>query len=63
MAYELDLAYGPSWCIKARCEFEAVVIPAGRQGGRLYYRNLLYTAVTRAKKLLVLVEQGGRDGP
>ena len=27
----------------------------GRQGGRLYYRNLLYTAVTRAKKLLVLV--------
>ena len=55
MAYELDLAYAITVHKSQGCEFEAVVIPVGRQGGRLYYRNLLYTAVTRAKKLLVLV--------
>ena len=36
-------------------EFEAVIIPLQSWHQRLYYRKLLYTAVTRAKKLLILV--------
>ena len=36
-------------------EFEAVIIPLQNWHQRLYYRKLLYTAVTRAKKLLILV--------
>ena len=40
-------------------EFEAVVLPLYRNQKQLCYRNLLYTAVTRAKSLLVLV--GSRE--
>ena len=36
-------------------EFDAVILPLNERGGRLYYRNLLYTAVTRAKKLMIIV--------
>jgi len=37
------------------CEYPAVVMPLVMQHFMLLQRNLLYTAVTRAKKLLVLV--------
>ena len=40
-------------------EFEAVIMPVISVNEKLCYRNLLYTAVTRAKKLLILV---GTDG-
>ena len=36
-------------------EFDAVIIPVLSGPPQLYYRNLLYTAVTRAKKTLILV--------
>ena len=36
-------------------EFPAVVIPLVGSHPNLHYRNLLYTGVTRAKKLLILV--------
>ena len=36
-------------------EFEAVVMPMYPGPRQLYYRNLLYTGVTRAKNLLVMV--------
>ncbi len=36
------------------CEFPAVVVPLLRQHSIMLQRNLLYTAVTRAKKLFVL---------
>lgn len=36
-------------------EFEAVVIPVHTPPQPLIYRNLLYTAVTRAKKLIIFV--------
>ncbi len=35
-------------------EFPAVVMPVFRGAPQLQYRNLLYTAVTRAKSLLIL---------
>lgn len=36
-------------------EFEAVILPLFHISPRLFYRSLLYTAVTRAKKLLIIV--------
>ena len=39
-------------------EYPAVVLPLARQHGRMLRRNLVYTAVTRAKRLVVLVVEG-----
>ena len=36
-------------------EFDAVILPLYRTQRQLCYRNLLYTAVTRAKSLLIIV--------
>jgi exodeoxyribonuclease V alpha subunit len=36
-------------------EFDAVVMPVYPGPPQLLYRNLLYTAITRAKNLLILV--------
>ena len=36
-------------------EFNVVILPLLGGFERLYYRNLLYTAVTRAKKMLIIV--------
>ena len=37
------------------CEFKVVIIPVQDGFDMLNHRNLLYTAVTRAKKLLILI--------
>lgn len=52
---QLELAYAVTVHKSQGSEFEAVilVLPEGRD--RLSYRNLLYTAVTRAKRLLILI--------
>ncbi len=52
---DLDLAYAVTVHKSQGNEFEAVIIPMYKSTPKLYYRNLLYTAVTRAKKLLILV--------
>ena len=39
-------------------EYAAVVLPLARQHGRMLRRNLVYTAVTRAKRLVVVVVEG-----
>ena len=52
---ELELAYAVTVHKSQGSEFEAVVMPVIGVNSRLCYRNLLYTAVTRAKKLLILV--------
>ena len=54
-AGELDHAYGITVHKSQGSEFEAVIIPLMEVNSRLCYRNLLYTAVTRAKKLLIIV--------
>jgi exodeoxyribonuclease V alpha subunit len=36
-------------------EYEAVIIPVYGGVGRIFNRNLIYTAVTRAKSLVVMV--------
>lgn len=58
-AGELDLAYCTTIHKSQGNEFEAVVLPLGKMPRALTYRNLLYTAVTRAKKLLIIV--GSRE--
>ena len=54
-ASDLDFAYAVTVHKSQGNEFDAVVMPMFPGPPQLYYRNLLYTAVTRAKKTLVLV--------
>lgn len=52
---ELDLAYAITVHKSQGSEYPAVVIPLLQGPRMLYNRNLLYTAVTRAKKCLTIV--------
>ncbi len=52
---DLDLAYCMSVHKSQGSEFDAVVLPLISGPPMLMTRNLLYTAVTRAKKLVVIV--------
>ena len=54
-ANELEPAYAVTVHKSQGNEFTAVVIPVLDPPGQLRYRNLLYTGVTRAKQLLILV--------
>lgn len=52
---QVELAYAITVHKSQGCEFEAVVMPVPGGFDKLCYRNLLYTAVTRAKKLMILI--------
>ena len=52
---ELELAYAMTIHKSQGSEFDCVVLPLLDTPSKLLYRNLLYTAVTRAKKLLIVV--------
>lgn len=56
---ELEHAFAVTVHKSQGSEFEAVIMPVISVTEKLCYRNLLYTAVTRAKSLLILV---GTDG-
>ncbi len=60
MANELELAYAITVHKSQGSEFEAIVLPIFGGYDKLYYRNLLYTAITRAKKILVIVGRESR---
>ena len=51
---ELELAYAMTVHKSQGSECQAVIIPMFPGPTQLYYRNLLYTAITRAKSLLIL---------
>ena len=55
MAAELELAYAVTVHKSQGSEYDAVILPILGGYDKLYFRNLLYTAVTRARKLLILV--------
>lgn len=52
---ELELAYAVTVHKSQGSEFKAVILPLFSGAPMLFYRNLLYTAVTRAKEITVLV--------
>lgn len=54
---QLEHAYAVTVHKSQGSEFEAVVMPLERRHPRLHYRNLLYTAVTRARRLLIMTGQ------
>lgn len=54
-AFELEPAYAVTVHKSQGNEFTAVIIPVTKVPSLLCYRNLFYTAVTRAKRLLILV--------
>ena len=56
---EVELAYAVTVHKSQGSEFDAVIVPVISVNNRLCYRNLLYTAVTRAKRLLILVGTTG----
>lgn len=51
---ELEIAYAVTIHKSQGSEFPAVVIPAAEVPAKLCYRNLIYTGVTRARKLCIL---------
>lgn len=54
-AVDLDLSYATTVHKSQGNEFEAVIMPLLDGAPMLLYRNLLYTAVTRAKSLMIIV--------
>jgi exodeoxyribonuclease V alpha subunit len=52
---ELDLAYAITIHKSQGSEFEAVIIPILTQHFKMLFRNLIYTGLTRARKLAVFV--------
>ena len=52
---ELDLAYAITIHKSQGSEFAAVIIPVLTQHFKMLYRNLMYTGLTRARKLAVFV--------
>ena len=55
MMSELELAYAVTVHKSQGSEFPCVVLSLDSPNRKLYYRNLLYTAVTRAKQLLLIM--------
>ncbi len=51
---ELDLAYAITIHKSQGSEFDAVIMPILSQHFKMLYRNLIYTGLTRAKKLCVM---------
>ena len=52
---ELELAYAVTVHKSQGSEYPAVIIPLLQGPRQLFHRNLIYTAVTRAKKCVTLV--------
>lgn len=59
MLDQIELAYAVTVHKSQGSEFEAVIIPLMSYPSRMYFRNLFYTAVTRARRLLILVGSSG----
>ena len=54
-AQQLELAYAVTVHKSQGSEFEAVVMPLMNYRSKMYFRNLFYTAITRARRMLVLL--------
>jgi exodeoxyribonuclease V alpha subunit len=56
---EISLAYAITIHKSQGSEFDAVIIPISKQHFKMLYRNLIYTGLTRAKKLAILIGSRG----
>ena len=56
MLEDIELAYAVTVHKSQGCEFEHVIILLGRMNALLYKRNLLYTAVTRGRLKVTIVD-------
>ena len=54
---QLAVAYAVTVHKAQGSEYPAVIVPLLRQHGRMLRRNLLYTAITRARRLVVLLTE------
>lgn len=54
---QVTLAYATTIHKSQGSEYQAVIIPITMQSYMMLKRNLIYTAVTRGKKLVVVIEQ------
>jgi exodeoxyribonuclease V alpha subunit len=52
---QIELAYAATVHKSQGSEFRAVILPLFSGAPQLFYRNLLYTAVTRAKEIVIIV--------
>ena len=52
---EISLAYGITIHKSQGSEFDVVIIPVMTQHFKMLFRNLIYTGLTRAKKLAIFV--------
>lgn len=52
---DLQLAYGITIHKSQGSEFQAVIIPVATQHFKMLFRNLIYTGLTRGKKLVIFV--------
>ena len=59
MLSEIDLAYAQTVHKAQGSEYRAVVLCIGKAGPMLLTRSVLYTAITRAKSLLIIVGDEG----
>ena len=57
---QLALAYALTVHKSQGSQYDTILMPASMATAKMLYRNLLYTAMTRAKRLLVLVGDPGR---
>ena len=60
-AQDLELAYAVTVHKSQGSEFPAVIVPVAGVVPQLLYRNLLYTAVTRARQIMILSLQLAGD--
>ena len=58
----IDLAYAVTVHKSQGCEFDRVIIALGKMNALLYKRSLLYTAITRGKMNVTIVECEGTLG-
>lgn len=55
--HKITLAYAMSIHKSQGSEFPVIILPLTQQSGRMLQRNLIYTAITRAKSKLVMLGQ------
>lgn len=55
MATDLEHAYAITVHKSQGSEFEAVIMPLMSYHSKLYYRNILYTGVTRARQIMIIL--------